>query len=230
MRRAAKLLFRIGLVLAAVIFTLIAAYRWIAPPASTLMLIQQLGGTKITRTWRPIEQISPHLARAVIMSEDAGFCSHHGVDFSELEKAYERGLEGGSSGGASTISMQVIKNLFLWNSKSYVRKGIEIPLTLAADAWWGKRRALEIYLNVVEWGPGIFGAEAAARAYFHKSARELTEAEAALMAVALPNPRVRNPGVPSALQRRLASVVEGRMRNGARNVRCLVRGGLHGDQ
>ena len=204
---------------------LVIAYRWVAPPTSTLILAQRLTGTRIERAWRPLTAISPHLARAVIMSEDAGFCGHRGVDFDELERAYERGIEGGNSGGASTIAMQVTKNLFLWPSKSYVRKAIEIPLTLAADRWWGKRRTLEIYLNVVEWGPGIFGAEAAARAYFHKPALELTEAEAALMAVALPSPLARNPAKPSERQKRMAGVVQGRMKAAARNVRCLAQVG-----
>jgi monofunctional glycosyltransferase len=128
------------------------AYRWIAPPTSMLMLTQRLSGTTITRAWRPLDRISPHLARAVIMSEDAGFCGHRGVDWKELERVYEQSLEGGATGGGSTLSMQVTKNLFLWSSKSYVRKAIEVPLTLLADRWWGKPRMLEIYLNVAECG------------------------------------------------------------------------------
>ena len=202
---------------------LIFAYRWVAPPTTTLMLAQRMTGTRIDRAWRPLEQISPHLVRAVIMSEDAGFCGHRGVDFTELERVYERGLEGGSQGGGSTIAMQVTKNLFLWPSKSYVRKAIEIPMTLVADRWWGKRRTLEIYLNIAEWGPGLFGAESAARAYFNKPAVELTEGEAALLAVALPNPLARNAAEPSPRQRRMAAVVQSRMRSGANNVRCISR-------
>ena len=212
-----------GLVLASVFAVLIFAYRWIAPPTTTLMLAQRIMGTRIDRAWRPFEQISPHLARAVVMSEDAGFCGHRGVDFAELERVYERGLEGGSRGGGSTIAMQVTKNLFLWPSKSYIRKAVEIPLTLVADRWWGKRRMLEIYLNIAEWGPGVFGAEAAARTYFDKPASELTEGEAALLAVALPNPIARNAADPTAQQRRMAGVVQARMRQGANNVRCLTR-------
>jgi monofunctional glycosyltransferase len=199
------------------------AYRWITPPTSMLMLVQRATGTTISRDWRPLDRISPNLARAVIMSEDAGFCGHRGVDWKELARVYEQSLDGGPTGGGSTLSMQVTKNLFLWSSKSYVRKAIEVPLTLLADRWWGKPRMLEIYLNVAEWGPGIFGAEAAARAYFKKSAAQLSEYESALLAVALPNPLQRNAANPSPLQRRLAATVQGRMRNGASNVRCLAR-------
>ncbi len=211
------------LALAAVTLAQIAAYRFIAPPTSMLMLAQRATGTRIERAWRPLDRISPHLARAVIMSEDAGFCGHRGVDWRELERVYEQSLDGGSSGGGSTISMQVTKNLFLWSSKSYVRKAIEVPLTLLADRWWGKRRMLEIYLNVAEWGPGIFGAEAAARSTFNKAAADLTEAEAALLAVALPNPLSRNAANPAPRQRRMATVVQGRMKAGANNVRCIGR-------
>lgn len=199
---------------------LIFSYRWIDPPSTTLILTKRLQGVPIDRKWLPLDQISTHLARAVIMSEDAGFCGHRGVDFAELERAYDRGFEGGMRGG-STVAMQVVKNLFLWPSRSYIRKALEIPMTLVADHWWGKRRMLEIYLNIVEWGPGIFGAEAAARTYFDKPASKLTEREAALLAVALPNPLSRNSADPSDLQQRLATVVQGRMRVGTNNVRCL---------
>ena len=225
--RYIRIFLRVALIgltaLGALITILIFTYRWVAPPTTTLMLAQKITGTTIDRAWRPLAEISPHLARAVIMSEDAGFCGHRGVDFTELARAYERGLEGGSQGGGSTIAMQVSKNLFLWPSKSYVRKALEIPMTLAADRWWGKRRTLEIYLNIAEWGPGIFGAEAAARAYFNKPASELTEWESALLAVALPNPLARNAANPASRQRRMATVIQTRMRAGANNVRCLTR-------
>ena len=201
----------------------IVAYRWIDPPTSTLMLGQRLLGTEITRTWRPLTAISPNLARAVIMSEDAGFCRHSGVDWRELEAAFERGQDGGNAGGGSTISMQVTKNLFLWPSRSYLRKAIEIPLTLVAEAAWTKPRMLEIYLNIAEWGPGIFGAEAAARTYFNKPASALTEREAALLATALPTPLTRNPRSPSEQHRRLGANIEARMRIAATHTQCLTR-------
>ena len=117
----------------------------------------------------PIDRISPYLQRAVITSEDGRFCRHHGVDWDEIEEAIERARDGVPRGG-STISMQVVKNLFLWPSKSYVRKAMEIPLTYAIETAWSKRRILEIYLNMAEWGPGVFGAEAAARYHFGKPA------------------------------------------------------------
>ncbi len=223
LRRIVRVVVILSLTFVLLTLAQIVAYRWIAPPTSMLMLAQRVTGAPVTRAWRSIDKISPNLARAVIMSEDAGFCGHRGVDWKELERVYEQSLEGGSTGGGSTLSMQVTKNLFLWPSKSYVRKAIEVPLTLLADRWWGKPRMLEIYLNIAEWGPGIFGAEAAARAYFKKSALELTESEAALLAVALPNPLQRNAANPAPLQRRLANTVQGRMKIGASNMRCLVR-------
>jgi monofunctional biosynthetic peptidoglycan transglycosylase len=207
--------------LSAVFAVLIVTYRFVNPPASTLMLIQRAGGERITQTWLPIDRISPHLVRAVIMSEDAGFCRHAGVDWRELFEAIERSGDGIARGG-STISMQTAKNLFLWPSRSYVRKAIEIPLTLGMELVWPKSRMLEIYLNIVEWGPGIFGAEAAARFHFGKSASRLSEQEAALLAVSLPAPLVREPGRPSALLSRMAEVVRGRMRNINRHAACVL--------
>ena len=143
----------------------------------------------------PLDRISPYLQRAVITSEDGRFCQHRGVDWGEIEEAIERARDGIPRGG-STISMQVVKNLFLWPSKSYVRKALEIPLTFAIELAWPKPRILEIYLNIAEWGPGVFGAEAAARYHFGKSAAALTPSQAALLAVSLPNPMERRAGAP----------------------------------
>ena len=187
MRRAVRAAFVAGVALTVFVLSLIVAYRWVNPPMSTLMLGQWLTGTRITQRWVPIERMSPYLYRAVITSEDGRFCRHYGVDWGELEAAIERARDGIPRGG-STISMQVVKNLFLWPSKSYVRKAIEIPLTYAIELAWPKRRILEIYLNIAEWGPGIFGAEAAARYHFGKPAALLNAGQAALLAVSLPNP------------------------------------------
>jgi monofunctional biosynthetic peptidoglycan transglycosylase len=156
----------------------------------------------------------------VISSEDGHFCDHHGVDWGELKEAVESAGDGMARGG-STISMQVVKNLFLWPSRSYVRKALEIPLAYAIEALWPKRRILEIYLNIAEWGPGIFGAEAAARYHFRKSALLLTPREAALLAVSLPNPFERQAGRPGPGTVRLADNLLLRMRAAQANASCV---------
>ena len=193
-RRGFRLLLWLLLALAA----LIALYRFIPVP-STLMLGRWLTLRPVEREWVPLEQISPHLIRAVIAAEDQRFCSHGGIDWIELNAVLED--EDGPSRGASTLTMQTAKNVFLWPGRSYIRKGLEIPLAMAIDLAWGKPRVMEVYLNVAEWGEGLFGAEAAAQRYFRKPASRLTPAEAARLAGALPNPLLRNPAKPNrALQ------------------------------
>jgi len=209
-------------VLAVAVLGLAVLYRWVDPPASTLMLGQRLAGMPIRQRWVPLERISPNLRLAVVLSEDARFCQHGGVDWGELREAIEQVREGGARGG-STISMQVVKNLFLWPSRSYLRKAIEIPLALLVEALWSKRRILEIYLNIAEWGPGVFGAEAAARFHFRKPASQLAPREAALLAVALPNPFEREAGSPGPGTSRLADHLLVRMRAGSAAAAC-VRG------
>ncbi len=203
-----------------VVGVLIVAYRFVNPATTTLILMQRAVGQPISQRWVPLERISPHLVRAVIMSEDARFCSHAGVDWREIEEAFERSQDGSVRGG-STISMQVAKNLFLWPSKSYLRKALEIPITYAMEAAWPKARMLEIYLNIAEWGPGIFGAESAANVHFKKSAARLSEADAALLAVALPSPLTRDPGRPSAGTQRLADTIRTRMTQASPYVACI---------
>jgi len=195
-------------------------YRWVDPPASTLMLSQRFTGTPTTQRWIPLERMSPNLVAAVIASEDGHFCRHHGVDWGELREAIESAGDGLARGG-STISMQVVKNLFLWPSRSYVRKAIEIPLAYSIETLWSKRRILEIYLNIAEWGPGIFGAEAAARYHFRKPALLLTPREAALLAVSLPNPFERQAGRPGPGTLRLADNLLLRMRAAQANTACV---------
>jgi monofunctional biosynthetic peptidoglycan transglycosylase len=203
-----------------VVAILLIAYRWVDPPFTTLTLAQRVSGTAITQRWVPIRRISPHLQKAVLLSEDGRFCSHGGVDWQALEAAIEDAQDGVAR-GASTISMQVVKNLFLWPSRSYLRKGLEIGLATVADGLWSKERTLEIYLNIAEWGPGIFGAEAAARAHFGKAASQLTEREAVLLAVALPSPLTRDPGAPTSTQLRLAQRLDRRMRGPHPALRCI---------
>jgi monofunctional biosynthetic peptidoglycan transglycosylase len=199
-------------------------FRFVDPPASSLMLRQRLAGVPIVHRWVPLEQISPHLVRAVIMSEDGQFCDHSGIDFREMQVAFDRAERRGAYRvrGASTISMQVVKNLFLWPSKTYLRKGLELVITVPMEVVWPKRRVLEVYLNIVEWGPGIFGAEAAARYHFGKPASRLSESEAALLAVALPNPIKRVAGNPGPGTRRLAHAIERRMQAAGARADCIV--------
>ena len=206
--------------IASLIVVLLVLYRWVDPPASTLMLGQRASGTPISQRWVALDRMSPNLQQAVILSEDAQFCRHRGVDWGELKEAIESAGDGMARGG-STISMQVVKNLFLWPSRSYLRKALEIPLAYAIEVLWSKRRILEIYLNIAEWGPGVFGAEAAARYHFRKSALLLTPREAALLAVSLPNPFDRQAGRPGSGTQRLADNLLLRMRAASANAGCV---------
>jgi monofunctional glycosyltransferase len=158
-----------------------------------------------------LNEVAPALPLAVMASEDGRFCLHGGVDWAALREVVENADDEGPSRGASTVSMQTAKNLFLWPGRSYIRKGLELPIALWLDLVWSKRRMMENYLNIAEWGEGIFGAEAAARRYFGKPARELSRREAALLATALPNPILRNPARPSPRHRALASRILARM-------------------
>jgi monofunctional biosynthetic peptidoglycan transglycosylase len=220
LRLVLKLAAAVLLALAASVLLLVVLYRWVDPPASTLMLGQRLGGTPITQRWVPLARISPNLPLAVILSEDARFCRHAGVDWGELKEVIESAGDGVARGG-STISMQVVKNLFLWPSKSYLRKAIEIPLAYLVEAAWSKQRVLEIYLNIAEWGPGVFGAEAAARYHFRKPALLLGPREAALLAVSLPNPFERDAGRPGPGTQRLADNLLLRMRAARATAGCV---------
>ena len=206
---------------AIVLVALMALWR-VAPPVSTLMLARYVTGRPVVRDYVPLERISPALVAAVVMSEDAKFCRHKGVDWQALSDVLEDADEDGPSRGASTITMQLVKNLFLWPSRSTIRKGLEIPLAMTLDFVWPKSRIMEVYLNVAEWGPnGVFGAEAAARENFGKPAAALTHAQAALMAAALPNPILRRPARPSPAQARQARRVSSRMGDAAQWLDCL---------
>ena len=184
------------------------------------MLGRWLTGQSVERTWTPLPSISPHLPAAVLSAEDSRFCQHGGVDWSALQEVVSD--EDGPSRGASTIPMQVAKNLFLWPSRSYVRKALEIPVALVLDLVWSKGRTVEVYLNVAEWGDGVFGAEAAARRHFGKAARDLTRGEAALLAASLPSPLLRDPGKPSARLRGLAARIGARV--AGTSTECLGQG------
>lgn len=167
---------------------LIFLYRLVPPPVTPLMLIRLVEGHGLERDWVPWEAISPSLRMAVVAAEDNLFCEHAGFDWQSLEHAARAYAAGERAGGGSTISMQTAKNLFLWPSRSIVRKGLEVPLTAGIELLWPKQRILEVYLNVAELGPGVYGAEAAAQHYFERSAGELTQTQAARLAAVLPNP------------------------------------------
>lgn len=205
----------------ALTLALMVIYRFVNPPVSSLMLQQWLAGTEIKQNWLPLDRISPHVVRAVLVSEDGRFCQHWGVDLDAMQDALEHVGEGNAR-GASTISMQVVKNLFLWPSKSYVRKAVELPLTWLMELLWPKRRIMEVYLNIAEWGPGIFGVEAASRFHFNRGASRLNERQAAQLAVALPNPHLRDAGDPGPMTRRLARDIQTRMRNAYRGQTACV--------
>ena len=205
----------------AVVGVLIITYRFVNPPASNLMLYNYLTGKEVHHTWVPLKKISPHVIKAVVVAEDAQFCRHWGIDFGAIKEAIEN-AHGGTPRGASTISMQTAKNMFLWQSKSYVRKILEVPVTIAMELIWPKRRMLEIYLNIAEWGPGVFGIGAAARHHFKTTPANLGRAAAAQLAAALPNPKVRRAGKPGPRTRRKANVIRGRARHARYYTGCVL--------
>jgi monofunctional biosynthetic peptidoglycan transglycosylase len=208
------LVFLFSIAAALTIGVVALAFAYISvPPTSTLMLARWVRGEPVTRIAVPLSAISPNLRAAVIASEDSLFCRHKGVDWGALQEVIDEADEDGPSRGASTITMQTAKNVFLWPGRSAIRKGLEIPLAMFIDFLWGKRRVLEVYFNIAEWGDGLFGAEAAAQHYFHKSARQLSLQEAALLASALPNPHLRDPAHPSRNLARRAGTIAARVKN-----------------
>ncbi|MBV9521215.1 MAG: monofunctional biosynthetic peptidoglycan transglycosylase [Alphaproteobacteria bacterium] len=220
LRKALRYFILVGLAALALLAGLIILWRW-APPVSTLMLARWVTLHGVERTYVPLSRISPKLIAAVVTSEDGLFCRHHGVDWGALNEVINEADEDGPSRGASTITMQTAKNLFLWPGRSAIRKGLEIPLALLFDLAWGKKRVLEVYLNIAEWGPGVFGAEAASRRYFHKSAADLTQREASLLATALPNPILRDPSRPKRRQLVLAAINAGRVVGAEGYLECV---------
>jgi monofunctional biosynthetic peptidoglycan transglycosylase len=187
-------------------YVIVLAYRFVNP-VSTLMVWRWLNGQRVERTFLPLSQIAPALPVTVIIAEDGRYCSHHGIDFHELRGIVEEAESLDELRGGSTITQQTVKNLFFWQGRSFVRKALEMPLAVWTDLVLPKRRILEIYLNIAEWGPnGQFGVEAAARQAFGKSARQLSPGEAGLLAAILPNPVARSARTPRGDVRRLAGV------------------------
>jgi monofunctional glycosyltransferase len=204
-------LFAIALVVLVLVPYLIAPLYRFLDPVSTVMLWRWATGQRVERIVMPIDRIAPALPRAVISAEDGSFCTHHGIDWRGLREAFYEADDISEMRGGSTITQQVAKNLFLWQGRSYLRKALELPLAVWIDLVLPKRRVMEIYLNIAQWGPnGLFGAEAAARHAFGKAARQLTAREASLLAAILPNPARRSARQPSAMVRRLAGIYEAR--------------------
>lgn len=211
LRALGRLLARVVLIAVAILAVLIALYRFVDPPITPLMVIRLIEGDGMQRTGRSLNEMAPDLPRAVLAAEDNRFCRHAGVDWSAVGEALADYDERGRLRGASTITMQVARNLFLWPGGGFIRKAIELPIAYAIDFAWPKQRIIEVYLNIAEWGPGTFGAEAAAQYHFGKSAARLTRREAALLAAILPTPRQRSAGRPTAYVARRAGIIAGRI-------------------
>jgi len=198
-----------------VFFTIL--YRFVPPPVTPLMLIRKFETrhdnkkTSIDKDWTKLEDISPYLITAVVASEDNNFREHFGFDFDAIKKVSEYNKKGKRVKGASTISQQTAKNVFLWPARSWLRKGMEAYFTLLIEVLWGKKRIMEVYLNVIEMGDGIYGAEAASRHYFEKPAKKLNPREAALIAAVLPNPRKWSPARPTPYISKKASWILNRI-------------------
>jgi monofunctional glycosyltransferase len=189
----------------------VAIYRLVPPPITILMIERAFEGHGLDRRWVPLDQMSPDLVRSVIASEDARFCSHHGFDMHAIDAALRHNAERpGRIRGGSTISQQTAKNVFLWPQRSWVRKGAEAWFTVLIEALWGKRRIMEVYLNTVEMGPGLYGAQAASERYFHVPASRLTPAEAGRLAAILPDPLKWKAARPGPYVRRRTGRIEAR--------------------
>ena len=189
-------------------FALVLIFRFVPIPVTATMLMDEKG---ITKDWTPLARIDRNMVSAVIAGEDGKFCTHDGFDREAIEKALERNSRGGRIRGGSTISQQTAKNVFLWQGGGYFRKGLEAWFTLLIEQAWGKRRIMEVYLNVAETGIGTYGVEAGAQRYFNHSAARLTRDEAARMAAALPLPKQRAVVSPSGFTRRYGNTIEARI-------------------
>lgn len=223
MTRVVRTVLIVTLLLLALPYVLVPIYA-VGHPVSTLMLGRWFTGQNVTREWLDLAEISPVLPLTVIAAEDAKFCSHRGIDWDALQDAIEEAQDGEAGRGGSTITQQTAKNLFLWSGRSFVRKALEFPLALWIDLVLPKRRVLEIYLNIAEWGPdGQFGAEAGARYAFGRSAAGLSPQQAALMVSILPNPVTRSARHPGPGVRAMAGRYVARARGNPEIAACLGR-------
>ena len=217
-RQVARVVAWVASVGLAVTVAPVVALRWIDPPTSAFMLERRVEGlanparrVPVDYQWTDWETVSPNARLAMVAAEDQRFLEHEGFDFESIEKAVEFNKRRGRARGASTISQQVAKNLFLWPGKNYFRKGLEAGYTILIEALWPKRRILEVYLNIAEFGDGTYGVEAASRRFFHKSSSRLTRYEGALLAAVLPNPKRMRADRPSRYVERRAWWIERQM-------------------
>lgn len=194
LRKTGRILGRLVVAVFLLSVLIVLFFRFVPVPVTPLMVIRcaeqfQAGESlRLKKDWEPISRISSHLQLAVVCAEDQNFPTHNGFDIEAIQKAIEHNQKSNRKRGASTISQQTAKNLFLWPTRSWIRKGLETYFTVLIEFLWPKERILEVYLNIIELGPGVYGAEAAAQEYFHVSAEELSRSQAALMAAVLPNP------------------------------------------
>lgn len=190
----------------------VVAYRWIDPPTTSLMIRDHFNDVKVYREWVGLNEMSRHIPRAVIAAEDSRFCEHNGFDIEAIEKAMERNKQGKKLRGGSTISQQTAKNAFLWSGRTWVRKGLEAWFTVLIELLWGKPRIMEVYLNIAEYGRGVYGVQAASIHYFNKPASKLSRVEAARLAAILPQPIKRDAASPGRYTKRYANRIAGRTR------------------
>ena len=190
----------------------VVAYRWVNPPTTSLMIRDHFNDVKIYREWIGLSEMSRHIPRAVIAAEDSRFCEHRGFDVEAIEKAMARNKQGKKLRGGSTISQQTAKNAFLWSGRTWVRKGLEAWFTVLIEFIWGKPRIMEVYLNIAEFGRGVYGVQAASIHYFNKPASKLTRTEAARLAAILPQPIKRDAASPGRYTKRYANRIAGRTR------------------
>jgi len=216
--RLGRFVARLIVLLTAPVVALALLYRWVNPPFTPLMVLRTFQvraasrSSAIANDWVPLERISPALIRAVVVAEDGNFFHHHGVDWDALQRALDYNAHHGGKPlrGAGTITMQCARNVFLWPGRSYLRKALEIGLAHVLELLWGKRRILEVYLNVIEWGDGVFGIEAAAQRSFGVHAAQLDAHSAALLAAVLPDPRRWNPTRPGPYVQARAALIQAR--------------------
>ncbi len=205
--RIVSFLFKLGLLFILASLLLVIFYRFVPVPYTLTMAMDEQGAA---RDWAPLDDISPHMVRAVISAEDGKFCQHNGFDFEAMKQAAKQNARGKRIRGGSTISQQTAKNVFLWQGGGYVRKGLEAWFTGLIELVWGKRRIMEVYLNVAETGIGTYGVEAGAHYYFKKNARDLSKIEAARMAAALPLPKKRGVTNAKGFTRRYGNTISAR--------------------